>query len=203
MKNNIPIEILNDPKLKPLVKKYGLPDLTKYHGRIGIFQSLVRSIIYQQLSGKAAGTIYNRFLSLFLRKHPTPDAVLDLLDEQMRSVGLSKQKISYLKDLAKHFRESTIPHHSFHTMPSMEILAHLTKVKGIGEWTVHMFLIFTLHRPDVLPVGDLAIQKGFKKVYNLKNHPDRNKMELIARPWRAYASLVSWYLWRVMDEGES
>ena len=119
--------------------------------------------------------------------------------QNLRRAGLSPQKAMYIKDLAKKFLDGTIRHRSFHRMTNDEIIEHLVQVKGIGVWTAHMFLIFTLQRPDVLPTGDLGIQKGFQLVYKLKKLPDHKKMEELARPWRKHASVASWYLWRVAD----
>ncbi|TSC86448.1 MAG: DNA-3-methyladenine glycosylase II [Parcubacteria group bacterium Gr01-1014_8] len=119
---------------------------------------------------------------------------------RLRSAGLSKQKVAYLKDLAKKFSDGTIRHRSLNKMRSDEIVAHLTQVKGIGVWTVHMFLIFSLNRPDVLPTGDLGVRKGFQILYQLDSLPTPEEMEQLAKPWREHASIASWYLWRVADE---
>ena len=122
--------------------------------------------------------------------------------EKMRAAGLSGQKVSYIKDLADKFTDGTIKHRSLHTMESADIVGHLTQVKGIGVWTVQMFLIFTLNRPDVLPTGDLGVRKGFQVVYKLKDLPDHAQMEKLAKDWRAHASTASWYFWRVADEAK-
>jgi len=196
----IPPEILKDRKLVPLVKKFGQPDLKNYHGKISAFDALLRSIIYQQLSGRAARTIHKRFRALFRGGKPTPKAVLAVSEKSLRVAGLSRAKVLYVKDLAAKFASRSIPHRSFRKMPNEKIMEHLTAVKGIGEWTAHMFLMFTLHRPDILPVGDLAIRKGFQKIYNLARIPERADMERIAKPWRNHASVACWYIWRVMDD---
>jgi len=190
-----------DKRFALLIKKHGIPNRAK---RKNPFQSLVRSIIYQQVSGRAAATILARFIKLCPKgKFPTPKAVRDILIEKMRGAGLSSQKASYIKDLAIKFSDGTIKHRSLHRMTNSEIVKHLTQVKGIGVWTVHMFLIATMNRPDVLPTGDLGIRKGFQVVYQLKDLPSHEKMEKFAAPWRAHASLASWYLWRVADETKS
>jgi DNA-3-methyladenine glycosylase II len=186
------------PKFAPLVKKYGEPDLRR--GRDS-FSALCRSIIYQQITGKAAFTILARFMVL-VGKKLTPERVKSLSPIEMRSVGLSAQKASYLRDLAEKFSDGTINSRALSSMNSEEVITHLTQVKGIGVWTVHMFLIFTLNRPDVLPTGDLGIQKGFKIVYGLKKLPTPAHMEKLAREWRGHASYASWYLWRVADEAK-
>ncbi len=192
------IKILKgDPRFRPLIQKHGRPDLERGKNP---FRALVRSIIYQQISGKAAAAILARFMGLFGGKRfPTAKEVYAMQRQNLRRAGLSPQKAMYIKDLAKKFLDGTIRHRSFHRMTNDEIIEHLVQVKGIGVWTAHMFLIFTLARPDVLPTGDLGIQKGFQLVYKLKKLPDHKKMEELARPWRKHASVASWYLWRVAD----
>jgi len=160
------------------------------------FHSLIRSIIYQQVSGKAAASILKKFKSLFGGRFPKPQELLDISVERLRSAGLSGQKATYVKDLAYHFASGAIKHGDFKKLTNDEIIEHLTRVKGIGVWTVHMFLIFTLKRPDVLPTLDLAIRKGFQVVYGLKKEPSHEQMEKLAKEWRAHASLVSLYLWK-------
>src|SRR3989344_1366373 len=187
-----------DKRFAPLIKKYGLPDLVRGKNP---FQALVRSIIHQEVSGAAAETIHARFVGLFPKgKFPTPEMVRAMPLGKMRAAGLSGQKASYIKDLAEKFCDGTIRHRALRRMQSDEIIEHLTQVKGIGVWTVHMFLIFTLNRPDVLPTGDLGIRKGFQALYKLKGLPDHAQMERLARPWRPHASVASWYLWRVANE---
>ena len=145
-------------QIAPLIKKYGKPELVRGKNP---FQALVRSIIYQQLSGKAAATIFARFVALFPQgAFPTPKMVSNMPDATLRSAGLSGQKVTYIKDLAQKFSDGTINSHTLSRMKSSELIQHLVQVKGIGEWTVHMFLIFTLNRVDVLPTGDLGIRKG-------------------------------------------
>ncbi|MBA3789399.1 DNA-3-methyladenine glycosylase 2 family protein [Patescibacteria group bacterium] len=164
------------------------------------FHSLIRSIIYQQLSGKAAGTILSRFLTLFPdSRYPTPKEVLTLKDTQLRKVGLSSQKMSYLRDLARRFLDGTIDPSNFKNMTDEKIREHLIVVKGVGRWTADMFLMFTLYRPDVLPTGDLAIQKGFQKLFKMKNPPVAKKMEQLSKHWRPYRTVACWYLWELMD----
>jgi DNA-3-methyladenine glycosylase II len=139
---------------------------------------------------------------LSARKFPTPEEVVKMPDAKLRSAGLSAQKISYLKDLAQKFADGSIEHRRFARMKSDDIIAHLTAVKGIGVWTAHMFLIFTLNRPDILPVGDLGIRKGFQILYKLDILPSPKEMERLAEPWREHASVASWYLWRLADEAK-
>ncbi|MFA6432706.1 MAG: DNA-3-methyladenine glycosylase [Candidatus Paceibacterota bacterium] len=187
-----------DPKFKPLIKKYGLPDLTRGKDH---FQALARSIIHQQVSGKAAQSIYNKFVNLFGsgKKFPSPEKVRKTPIKKLRTAGLSGQKASYIHDLASRFTDGSIKHKNIHKLTNEEIIEHLTQVKGIGEWTAHMFLIFTLNRPDIFPTGDLGIQKGFQIVYGFKSLPSIRTMERLAKHWRAHATAASWYLWRVAD----
>ena len=188
-----------DPAFAPYIAKLPRPVFTN-HGTP--FESLVRSIIYQQLSGKAAGTILKRFHTLFRANTPTPRTVLKVTDAQFKSCGISGQKMGYLRDLAAKFIDKTIDPTYFHEMTDDAIRTHLIAVKGIGRWTADMFLMFTLHRPDVLPTGDLAIQKAIQRVYKLRKKPDVKKMEKIALRWQPYRTIASWYLWRTADTGE-
>lgn len=196
-----------DKRFAALIKKHGAPELTR--GK-NLYQALVRSIVYQQLSGKAAGTIYGRFVALFndpakpasKHKFPKPEEVLKMHYEKLRGAGLSGQKVSYLFDLSEKFINGTIKHRSLHKMSTEEVTAHLTQVKGVGVWTVHMLQIFTLGRLDVLPTGDLGVRKGFQIHFKLKELPSPQQMEELAAPWRAHASAASWYMWRVADEAK-
>ena len=193
-----------DKYFESLVKKYGSPETSRYFPTArGIFQALIRSIIYQQISGKAARSIHTKFVSLFSRKNPTPEAILKLSEATLRSAGLSAQKVAYIRDLAQKFRDGTIRARAVPQMTAPEVVKHLVQIKGVGEWTVHMLLIFTLGRGDVLPTGVLGIRKGFQIVYGLKKLPDHKQMERLAAPWRAHASAASWYLWRAADAAKS
>lgn len=184
-----------DRVMKILIKRHGPPDLSRYHGGINIFQSLLRSIVFQQISGAAARSIHTRLLFLFPRKHPTPRKLLEIPTVSLRAAGLSVQKIAYMRDLAARCLDGTVVERKFPSMTSQEIIEHLVIVKGIGVWTAQMMLIFRLHRLDVLPVGDLAIRKGFTFAYGLKKDPTPKEMARIAAPWQEYASVASWYLW--------
>ena len=169
-------------------------------GTMKVFSSLLRSIVFQQLSGHAARAIHGRFIALFPKSGPTPALVLRVPTRKLRSIGLSAAKVTYMRDLAEKYLDGTINEKKFGGMTSREIVHHLVQVKGIGVWTAHMLLIFTLHRLDILPTGDLAIRKGFQTVYKLKELPSHERMEKLAEKWRAHASIASWYLWRVADE---
>lgn len=167
------------------------------------FQSLVRSIIYQQLSGKAAAAIMGKFVSLWPRKKfPTPRDVLALSDQQFRSAGVSSQKASYLRDLAAKFEDGTIVPKQFPSMTDDEIIEHLVRVKGVGVWTAHMFLIFALNRPDVLPTGDLAIRKGFMRAFNLRKAPSHERMVALAMAHAGERTILALHLWDLMDEAK-
>ncbi len=164
------------------------------------FESLIRSIIYQQLSGKAAGTILARFIALFPdSRYPTPAEVLKLKDAQFKKVGISSQKMGYLRDLAKRFTDGTIDPTKFKKMTDEEIREHLLVVKGVGRWTADMFLMFTLYRQDILPTGDLGIQKGFQKLFKLKGLPDAKTMEKLSKDWAPHRTVACWYLWELVD----
>jgi DNA-3-methyladenine glycosylase II len=195
-----------DKRFAALIKKYGPPEIDRYHlaaqagGTIDVFQALLRSIIYQQLSGKAAATILGRVTALFPDGKATPAALLKIRGTRLRKAGLSRQKLGYVRDLAHKCIDGTVDQKQFPKMTSAEIVEHLTAVKGIGEWSAHMLLIFTLHRIDILPTGDLGIRKGFQSVYKLKAMPNVAEMEHLAAGWRAHASIASWYLWQVADE---
>jgi len=162
------------------------------------FSSLAESIVYQQLNGKAAATIFQRFAAL-AGEPLTAEGILRLTDEQMRSVGLSKQKAAYLKDLAKKTAVGLLDFARLPDLSDEEVIKHLTQVKGIGVWTAHMFLMFTLKRPDVLPTGDYGVQAAIKKHYKKRKLPKPHIMEKIAKPWAPYRSVACWYLWRSLD----
>ncbi|MDE1925528.1 MAG: DNA-3-methyladenine glycosylase 2 family protein [Patescibacteria group bacterium] len=183
-----------------LIKTYGPPDLSRYHASTpGVFQALLRSIVYQQLSGHAARAIHARLIDSFEKGKPTPEKLLKIPAKKLRAAGLSMQKIEYVRDLARKCIDGTIDPRHFPQMKSKEIIEHLTAVKGVGVWTAHMVLIFTLGRPDILPTGDLGIKKGFQSVFGLQELPTPKQMEKLAMPWRGHESIASWYLWRVAD----
>lgn len=162
------------------------------------FPALARSIVFQQLSGKAAATIFGR-LEAALKGRLTPGALLRLTDERMRSFGLSRQKTAYLQDLARRTRSGELDFAALPGRSDQEVIATLTAVKGVGVWTAQMFLIFALGRPDVLPTADLGIRTAMKKLCGLTELPKPVEMERIAAPWRPYASVACWYLWRSLD----
>jgi DNA-3-methyladenine glycosylase II len=162
------------------------------------FHSLAEAILYQQLNGKAALTIFNRFTDV--AGNPlTPAGILKLTDAQMRAVGLSKQKTAYLRDLSEKTRAGLLEFERLAELTEEDVIAHLTQVKGIGVWTAHMFLMFTLRRPDILPTGDYGVQAAIKKHYKKRTWPKPAVMEKIAKPWAPYRSIACWYLWKSLD----
>jgi DNA-3-methyladenine glycosylase II len=163
------------------------------------FQSLVESIIYQQLAGKAANAIYNRFINYYNNKQITPTLILNSPNDNLKKVGLSNRKIDYLKDLALHVYDGRINLEELPKMNDEEIINKLINVKGIGRWTSEMFLIFSLGRQDILPVTDLGVRKAIQKVYSLSELPKPNIMMEIAKPWRPYRSIATWYLWKSLS----
>lgn len=163
------------------------------------FQSLVESIIYQQLAGKAANAIYNRFINYYNNKQITPTLILNSPNDNLKKVGLSNRKIDYLKDLALHVYDGRINLEELSKMNDDEIINKLVNVKGIGRWTSEMFLIFSLGRQDILPVTDLGVRKAIQKIYSLSELPKPNIMMEIAKPWRPYRSIATWYLWKSLS----
>ena len=165
------------------------------------FQSLLQSIVYQQLAGKAAATIFGRVKALGVCGFVTPQEILLLDETKLRGAGLSRQKIAAVKDLAAKTLDGTVPPlAALRRMSEVEIHERLVQVRGIGEWSVQMFLMFRLGRPDVLPILDLGIRKGFQHVYGLANIPKPQAILEHGERWRPYRSIASWYLWRAVDQ---
>jgi DNA-3-methyladenine glycosylase II len=165
------------------------------------YESLLQSIVYQQLAGKAAATISGRVKALGTSGFPTPDEILLLDETKLRGAGLSRQKIAAVKDLAAKTLDGTVPPLAkLRGMSEVEIHERLVQVRGIGEWSVQMFLMFRLGRPDVLPIRDLGIQKGFQHVYGLADTPKPQAILEHGERWRPYRSIASWYLWRAVDQ---
>lgn len=162
------------------------------------FSSVAEAVVYQQLNGKAAVTIFKRFAAL-AGEPITPEGILKLTDAQLRSVGLSKQKSAYLKDLAAKTASGLLDFSRLPELSDEEVIKHLTQVKGIGVWTAHMFLMFSLRRPNVLPTGDYGVQMAVKKRYRKRKLPKPKDMEKIARAWEPYRSVACWYMWRSLD----
>jgi DNA-3-methyladenine glycosylase II len=162
------------------------------------FASLAEAIVYQQLHGKAAATIFKRLTDL-TGLPLKPEGILKLSEVQMRAAGLSKQKLSYLRDLAEKTKSGEVQFARFPELADEEVVEQLTKIKGIGSWTAHMFLMFSLRRPNVLPTGDMGIQMAMRKHYRKRKLPKPAQMEKIARAWEPYRSVACWYLWRSLD----
>ena len=188
----------SDPVLAKLIAEIG-PCRYEVRNFGTHFDALCRSIIYQQLSGKAAGTIHGRFLDLFENRMPSPDALLAIPEDKLRAVGLSRQKAAYIRDLAEKVHTAALPLDHLDTLGDEEIVEYLVQVKGIGVWTAQMFLMFRLGRLDVLPVLDLGIRNAIKKAYRVRGAPTAERIAKIGAPWRPYTSIACWYLWRSLD----
>ena len=163
------------------------------------FDALLRAIVYQQLSGKAAATILGRVLALYDDRYPTAGELLATPEEQLRAAGLSRQKLSYMRDLARHVQDGSLPIDRLHELRDEEIIVALTAVKGIGRWSAQMFLMFRLGRPDVLPDIDLGIRKGVQRAYRMRQLPPPKKVQALGARWSPYATYACWYLWRSLD----
>lgn len=166
------------------------------------FDAVCRSIIYQQLSGKAAATIHSRVLGLYGDRAPLPHELASTSDESLRGVGLSRQKLSYLKDLASRVVANELPIDTLHELPDADVIDALVSVKGVGRWTAQMFLMFRLGRPDVLPDLDLGIQKAVQRAYGLRKRPVPERVVKIGAVWAPYRTVASWYLWRSLELSE-
>lgn len=162
------------------------------------FETLVKSIVFQQLSGHVANVIFGR-LAAAVKGKITPENILKMRPSRMRKLGLSTQKTAYIRDLARHTRDGRIVFEELNGLTDAEVIERLTKVKGIGEWTVHMFLIFALRRHNVLPTGDLGIRNAIKKAYAMEKAPLPKEVEEMAAKWHPYCTVASWYLWRSQE----
>jgi DNA-3-methyladenine glycosylase II len=187
-----------DPVLARLIKTHGPCGLAAAQ-RADHFTALVRAITGQQLSTKAASTIFSRLVALMSGGHLTPEGLGSVTDPQLRAAGMSRQKIAYFRDLTARVMSGELPLDSLDAMSDDEVIAALTKVKGIGRWSAEMFLMFRLHRPDVLPVDDLGIVNAVRNVYGLRKRPTADRIRRIGEAWKPYRSVASWYLWRSLD----
>ncbi len=185
----------SDPVLSAIIERVGACRME--YGEPA-FSSLAEAIVYQQLNGKAAVTIFNRFADLAGRPL-TPQRILKLSVEQMRGAGLSKQKLAYLRDLAARTQAGELDFAKLPDLSDDEVIKHLTQVKGIGVWTAHMFLMFALRRPNVLPTGDFGVRMAIMKHYRKRKLPKPEQMEKIAKCWEPYRSVACWYLWKSLD----
>jgi DNA-3-methyladenine glycosylase II len=187
----------SDPVLARLIDEHG-----PYRPRPAIdpYAQLIRVIIYQQLAGAAASAIHGRLLALYDGGDgPSPPQLLATPELDFRAAGVSGPKIRYLQDLAAHVLDGRLDFDGFHALSDDEVAERLTAVKGIGEWSAHMFLMFQLGRPDVLPVGDLGVRKGMQAAYGLRKLPSPRRMREVARGWSPYRSVGSWYMWRAVE----
>jgi DNA-3-methyladenine glycosylase II len=191
----------SDPVMRRLVDEHGpLDEEERRRGRpLEPYGALVRSIVGQQLSTKAARSIYERLTNLFDGRTPSPAELLAADPEEVRSAGLSRPKVAYLRSLAEHVESGELELARLSELPDEEVTEQLTAVKGLGQWTSDMFLIFHLGRPDVLPVGDLGIRRAVERAYGLAELPDAARLTELGEPWRPHRSLASLYLWRSLD----
>jgi DNA-3-methyladenine glycosylase II len=187
-----------DPVLRDLMRRHGTCGLARVQHE-DPFKALVHAIVSQQLSSKAAATILRRFDGLFPGGLPTPVAVAQRTDEELRAVGISRQKLGYVRDLCRTVDEGALDLDGLTALADDEVIAALTRVKGIGRWTAEMFLMFRLHRPDVFPMDDLGIVNAIVRAYRLRKTPTRARLEKLAERWRPYRSVASWYLWASLD----
>ena len=188
-----------DPVLAKLMKRAG-PFALKTRQMHNPFEALARNIVFQQLHGSAAEAIHKRVVRLFGGGRLRPQDILDASEEALRGVGLSGAKTAALKDLVAKTLDGTVPTLArLKRMEDEEIVERLTRVRGIGRWTVEMLLMFRLGRPDVLPLGDYAVRKGFMVAYGLDEMPRPKALELHAEAWRPYRSVASWYMWRALE----
>jgi DNA-3-methyladenine glycosylase II len=192
------ILLRRDPILAALIRRHGPCGLAAAP-RADHFSALVRAITFQQLSTKAASTIYNRMMTLMPEGAPTPAGFACVTDGQLRAAGMSRQKSAYLRDLCEKISSGTVDLAALEAMTDEDVIASLIKVKGIGRWSAEMFLIFRLLRPDVLPVGDLGILTAVQRAYKLRKRPSPDRLRKIGEAWRPYRSVASWYLWRSLD----
>lgn len=190
--------IEHDPVLAAVIINAPLPSFKPH---TNYYQELVESIISQQLSVKAAATILQRFIDLFTGGFPDPKQLLATNIEHLRGAGLSRQKAGYLYDLAQKVSEGTVQFDQLDALPNETIIEELTKIKGVGVWTVHMFLLFCMGRLNVLPTGDLGIRNGIQKLYKLPERPTEQEVITIAQKytWHPYESVASWYVWHSLD----
>jgi DNA-3-methyladenine glycosylase II len=163
------------------------------------FHNLARSIVFQQLNGKAASTIFDRLTAAAKADPLTPEAILKIRPPKLRAAGLSAQKASYIRDLAARTRSGEVDFARLAELDDLGVIEHLTQVKGVGVWTAQMTLMFALKRTDVLPTADYGIRAAMKRAYDLADLPKPAEMESIAEPWRPYRSIACWYLWRMLD----
>jgi DNA-3-methyladenine glycosylase II len=185
-----------DKRLAAVIKRVG-PCVMEHRG--DPYRMLLRSVIYQQLAGAAARTIDGRLRASWRGRYPQPEVLLETPDAQLRAAGLSRQKIKAVRSVAEAFAAGDVSNRRLRALDDDAVIESVTKIHGIGEWTAHMLLMFSLGRPDVLPVGDYGVRKGAMQLYGLRDLPKPKELAALAEPWRPYRSIASWYLWRVVD----
>ena len=186
-----------DPKFAKIIMQVGDYNVKITKNR---YQSLVEAIISQQLSGSAANSIIKKFRKLYKSKFPKPGDVIKTSDSKLRTTGLSKMKIVYIKELSKKIESKELNMRKISTQSDEQVIEVLTDVKGIGRWTAEMFLIFSLGRLDILPVGDLGLKKGIQSMYSLKELPEKEQIEQLAESWKPYRTVATWYLWKSLQK---
>lgn len=186
-----------DPKLAKIIKQIGDYQVKITKNR---YQSLIEAIVTQQLSGSAANSIMKKFRKLYNSKFPKPLQVIKTSDSRLRTTGLSRMKIRYIKELSKKIESKELNMRSISRFEDEQVIAKLTEIKGIGRWTAEMFLIFSLERLDVLPVGDLGLRKGVQLLYSLQELPKAEQIEMLAQRWRPYRTVATWYLWKSLKK---
>ena len=191
-------KLKKDPRLKPIILKVGPPTFHEYT-RENLLSNLLGAIVSQQLSGKVAEVIYGRLEKLGGRGFPNPKKLLEHTDEELRAVGLSRAKMTAVRDLADAFLSGRLKPAALERMSDAEVEEVLVGVKGVGPWTAHMALIFTLRRPDVWPAADLGVRKGLKAVLGLPAVPSIKEAQALGDRWRPYRSYACWYLWQLLD----
>ena len=188
-----------DPILAAIIRRKGACGLGAVRDRFDHFSMLVRAIVFQQLSTKAATTIHNRLVQHMPESRPTAATLVALTEDQFRTAGISRQKAAYLRDLSDKVLSGAVPLDALDAMADEDVIVALTQVKGIGRWTAEMFLIFRLQRPDVLPVNDLGIINAIQRAYRMRKKPTPDRMRKLGEAWRPYRSVACWYLWRSLD----
>ena len=186
-----------DPKFAKIIMQVGDYNVKITKNR---YQSLVEAIISQQLSGSAANSIIKKFRKLYKSKFPKPRDIIKTSDSKLRTTGLSKMKIVYIKELSKKIESKELNMRKISTQSDEQVIEVLTDVKGIGRWTAEMFLIFSLGRLDILPVGDLGLKKGIQSMYSLKELPEKEQIEQLAESWKPYRTVATWYLWKSLEK---
>jgi len=188
-----------DPTLKLIIKRVGPCALHAAAPREP-FEALCMAIASQQLSVKAADTIFGRFCDLFPKRKPTPDRVMTLTDDQIRAVGFSRPKVSFIKDLAARVLDGRLDLKGLKKHPDDEVMRQLVAVKGIGRWTAEIFLMFRLGRPDILPADDLGLMNAVHRAYGLRKRPDAKKLRQMSELWSPHRSVAAWYLWQSLTK---